>query len=209
MTEYLPEFITIALLHLLAVVSPGPDFVMISRNSLIYSRRTGVFSAAGLALGILVHVTYSIAGIAYIVSQSIVLFSTIKLLGAGYLIYIGFKSLMAKRIDQKIDLIDSEKDLSPLEAIRQGFLTNVLNPKATLFFFSIFSQVIDHATPLVIKMLYGIEMSLATFAWFSIVALVLSDQRIKSRVSGIQHYVNKTMGVLLIALGIKIAVSQK
>lgn len=94
--HYLPIIFTVALIHLLAVISPGPDFIMITRNSLIYSRRTGIYSAIGLGLGILVHVTYSLVGIGLLISKSILLFNTIKYLGAAYLIYIGYKSITAK-----------------------------------------------------------------------------------------------------------------
>src|SRR5579871_852922 len=103
MHTYLAEFITVASLHLLAVMSPGPDFVLISRNSLVYSRKTGIYSALGLALGISVHITYSLIGIGYIISKSILIFSTIKFLGAGYLIYIGYKSLRAKPVQSVSD----------------------------------------------------------------------------------------------------------
>jgi threonine/homoserine/homoserine lactone efflux protein len=82
-----------------------------------------------------------------------------------------------------------------------GFITNVTNPKVTLFFLSLFTQVIDPGTPLSWQILYGIEMSLATIAWFVLVA-------IKNRVVGIQHYAEKAMGVILIALGIKLALSK-
>jgi len=92
---YLSEFITVAIIHLLAVMSPGPDFVMIMRNSLLYSRKTGIYSAIGLGAGIAVHVTYSLIGIGFIISKSVLLFSIIKLLGAGYLVYVGYKSLKA------------------------------------------------------------------------------------------------------------------
>lgn len=208
--HYLPEFLTVAVLHLLAVMSPGPDFFMISRNSLIYSRRTGILSALGLALGILVHVTYSIVGIGLIISKSIVLFSTIKLLGAGYLIYIGYKSFKSKPVhEQDIALQQKPPDLTTFEAIKIGFLTNVLNPKATLFFFSLFSQVIHTSTPIGIKVFYGIEMSIATFIWFAFLVLLFTHSRIKDRLSKFQHYVSKTMGLILIALGIKIALSRR
>ena len=77
---YLPIFLTVALAHLLAVISPGPDFIMITRNSLIYSRKSGIYSAIGLGLGILVHVIYSLVGIGLVISQSILLFTIIKFL---------------------------------------------------------------------------------------------------------------------------------
>lgn len=73
--EYLTVFITVAIAHFLAVISPEPDFIMITRNSFLYSRKTGVYSALGLGLGILVHVTYSLIGLGLLISQSIVLFS--------------------------------------------------------------------------------------------------------------------------------------
>jgi RhtB (resistance to homoserine/threonine) family protein len=209
MENYLPEFITVATLHLLAVVSPGPDFVMISRNSLIYSRRTGVYSSIGLGLGILVHVIYSLIGIAYIISKSIVLFNTIKLIGAVYLIYIGYKSLRAKPVaSENGDDIPEAKTMSAYEATRSGFLTNVLNPKATLFFLALFTQVINSQTPLFMKVAYGIEMSVVTFLWFTFVSLILSHQRIKISFSKIQHRVEQSFGLILIALGLKVALTR-
>ena len=204
---YLTEFLIVAAAHILAVMSPGPDFFMISRNSLVYSRKTGIYSSIGLGLGILVHVTYSLIGIGLIISQSIVLYSTIKYLGAAYLIYIGYKSLRSKPSVQASILEEKKEDLSPLAALRIGFLTNILNPKATLFFLALFTQVIDPSTPTGVKILYGAEMSIATAAWFSLVTYMFSHDQIKSRIGFIQHYVERAMGAVLIALGIKIAMS--
>lgn len=204
---YLAEFITVAVIHLLAVMSPGPDFAMISRNSLVYSRKTGIYSAIGLALGILVHVTYSLVGIGLIISKSIVLFSAIKILGAGYLIFIGYKSLKAKphRIDNDQSL--EKKDMDKIAAIQMGFLTNALNPKATLFFLSLFTQVISPQTPLFIQVLYGLEMSVMTFIWFALVASILSHSMVQEKFASAHHHIEKVFGVILIALGIKVALS--
>src|SRR3990167_8795475 len=104
---FLAEFLTVVVVHMLAVMSPGPDFVMISRNSLVYSRKVGVYSAIGLGLGILVHVTYSLIGIGLIISKSILLFSILKFIGAAYLIYVGYKCLRAKPHQQQS--IEEEK----------------------------------------------------------------------------------------------------
>lgn len=205
--KYLPIFLTVALAHLLAVISPGPDFVMITRNSLIYSRRTGIYSAIGLGLGILVHVTYSLVGIGLIISQSIVLFNIIKFAGAGYLIYIGYKSLTSKSSKTDIAVGNQRKDLGRLAAIRIGFITNATNPKATLFFLSLFTLIVTPTTPLFIKILMGAEMSIVTSLWFILVAYLTSHHIVKSRISGIQHFAEKFIGVVLIALGIKVAFS--
>lgn len=206
--NYLPELSTVAVVHMLAVMSPGPDFIMVTRNSLMYSRRTGIYSAVGLGLGILVHVTYSLIGIAFIISQSIVLFSIIKYLGAAYLIYIGYKSIRAKTLHHGEENIVKTEDISKLKAIGIGFLTNVLNPKASLFFLSLFTQVINPSTPTTIKLFYGIEMSVATFLWFALIAILFSNSYFKHKIESIQVYIVKSMGAILILLGIKVALSE-
>ncbi len=205
--EYIQLFITVATIHLLAVMSPGPDFLMVSRNSLVYSRGVGINSAIGLGLGILVHVVYSLIGIAWLISQSVLLFSIIKYIGAAYLIYIGYKSLRSRKMQVSRNATDNKNEISKFAAIRMGFLTNVLNPKATLFFLALFTQVIDPTTPLVVQALMGLEMAVVTFLWFAVVAVLLSHKRVQSKFAVMQHRVEQVFGVLLIALGVKVAVS--
>lgn len=205
--EYLPEFLTVAVVHFLALISPGPDFMLIARNSLFYSRKAGIYSALGLSLGILVHTTYSLAGIALIISKSILLFSVMKFLAAGYLIYIGYKSLASKTSENGNYEGIQGRYLSRWGAFRMGFLTNVTNPKVTLFFLSLFTVVINPLAPFSVKLLYGIWMSAVTFCWFALVATFFSHHLIQQRAHGIQHYAEKFMGVILIALGIKLATS--
>ena len=205
--NFLPELLTIVVIHLLAVMSPGPDFVLVSKNSLMHSRKTGILTSIGLALGILVHVAYSLIGIGLIISKSILLFSILKFLCAGYLLYIGYKSLKAKKSIISETIAKPENELGVIAAIKMGFLTNVLNPKVTLFFFALFTQVINPTTPKAIQLVYGLEMSVMTFLWFALVAIVLSHKLIKDRFVSIQHYLEKAFGIILIALGIKVALS--
>ncbi len=142
--QYLPELLLVAGIHLLAVISPGPDFAMICKNSLVYSRRTGVYSALGLGLGIVVHVSASLLGIGFLISTSVFLYTLVKYLGAGYLIYIGIGALRARPRSVETDEERKHtKDLKGGQAIATGFLTNVLNPKAILFFLAFFTPVIS------------------------------------------------------------------
>ena len=205
--EYSSVILTVALLHFLAVVSPGPDFIMITRNSLLYSKRAGIYSAIGLGFGILVHITYSLIGIGVLISKSILLFNFIKYIGAAYLIYIGYKSLTSK--SSKLQLADGEqrKDLTRFEALKNGFLTNVTNPKATLFFLSLFTVVINPSTPLTVKLIMAAEMSIVTTLWFILVAHLISHRLIKERISKVHSFAEKLIGVALIGLGIKVALS--
>jgi len=205
--QYLPIILTVALAHLLAVISPGPDFIMITRNSLMYSRKTGIYSAIGLSLGILVHITYSLVGIGLIISKSILLFNTIKLLGAAYLIYLGYKSLISKSAKINLSKKNRKQDISKVKAIRMGFLTNVTNPKVTLFFLSLFTLVVTPTTPFYIKFLMVTEISVVTFTWFVLIAYLTSHHLVKSKIGVIQHFAEKFIGVVLIALGLKVAFS--
>ncbi|PCI30339.1 hypothetical protein COB55_00015 [Candidatus Wolfebacteria bacterium] len=211
MENYIIEFAALAGAHLLAVMSPGPDFAIVLRSSLSHSRTEGIWTSVGLGLGILVHVAYSIIGIGLIIQQSVALFNIIKWVGAAYLIYIGCKSLRAKRSmkkDIEIKIGRHAPTVNVLKAIRSGFLTNILNPKTTLFFLALFSIGISPTTPVSIKIIYGAEMSIVTFLWFSFVALTLTQPAVRIRFMGIKHIVERFTGVVLIALGLKIAVSK-
>lgn len=208
-------FLTIASLHQLAVMSPGPDFAMIVKNSVLYSRRTAIFTAFGIAAGIWVHVIYCILGLAVIISRSIVLFNAVKYIGAFYLFYVGIGALRAKP-DSTSNLMDAgigsplpNHDISAFNALWQGFLCNVLNPKATLFFLSLFTLVVNPETPVLIQALYGLEMFVATFIWFSVLATIITHPKIKTRMNSIQHIMTKFMGGVFILFGIKLALSRK
>lgn len=201
-------FLTVAFIHFLAVVSPGPDFAIITRNSLIYSRKTAMWTAIGLGCGMLLHTTYSLLGIGLVISKSILLFNVIKWIGALYLIYIGWKSLTAKPSANPVSLAQEKQiDIGIVQAFRHGFLCNALNPKATLFVLALFTQVIDPATPLMIQAGYGLYMGVATFTWFAFVASVFSLSPVKRFFAKVQTSVERIMGAVLIALGIKVALS--
>ena len=130
---YLNEFLLVALVHLLAVMSPGPDFAVVIRNSVGAGRQAGLTTALGVGCGILVHVAYSLLGIGLIVSQSTWLFNLLKLAAAGYLFYLGVKALRSRPQPLNSD-VPAASTLSSRKAFANGFITNGLNPKATLFF---------------------------------------------------------------------------
>lgn len=200
-------FLAIAVISFLGAVSPGPDFILIVKNSLAYNRRVGFFSALGVGSGVMVHVTYTLLGIGFLISKSILLYSIIKYLGAAYLIYIGIKSIFSKSGKNDLSYEKKSNTISDSLAFKQGFLTNALNPKATVFFVSIFSQVITAETAMIVRWAYGFEMALIIGFWFVCLSQVLGNQFVRGRFTSVQVYVDKVMGTLLILLGLKIAVS--
>jgi RhtB (resistance to homoserine/threonine) family protein len=207
MIQYLPLIGTVAVLNLLAAISPGPDFIMTVKNSLRYSRRSGIFTGIGIGLGLSVHLIYCAAGIGYIISKSIILFSVIKILGAGYLIYIGLCSILAKGSKLAITDENTGTDLSRIESFKMGFLTNVLNPKATLFFLSLFTFVINPATPLYVILIITFIIIATALVWFTVVSIFFTHKRIQNMFLKYGKVINRFMGGLLVAIGIKIALT--
>jgi RhtB (resistance to homoserine/threonine) family protein len=204
--NYLPELISVSIIAAFMVVSPGADFVMITRNSLFHGRECGLYSSLGIGLAIWVHVAYSIAGLAIVISNSIVLFSLIKYLGAAYLIYIGYKTFTSKGDIDIGDKIEVPK-LSRFQAVKLGFITNVLNPKTTLFFLSIFTQVVNPTTPIWIQLIYGLIISSAHILWFSAVSLFFSHPSLVQKFNTHKQKIEKVVGSVLIAFGIKVAIT--
>lgn len=206
MTEYWGEFLTVAAVHLLAVASPGPDFAMVLRQSLVAGRKAAIWTSIGIGAGILVHVVYTLLGLGLVISQSIQLFNLIKYVGAAYLLFVGWKSLRAQPSENHaLEQGLAQRDYPISRALRIGFLTNALNPKATLFFLSLFSLIIKPDTPQVIQVSYGLYMSVATAVWFCGLSLVLTQQRVRQGFTRFGHWAERLMGVALIALGIKLA----
>lgn len=203
---FLSSFLIITLVGILGAISPGPDFVIVTKNSLMFSKRAGLYTALGVALAVSIHIAYCLIGIGFFIAESPFLFNMIKYSGAAYLIYIGIQGIWSTpTIGVNLDIAAKNQDLPPLKALQTGFLTNALNPKATLFFLSVFSQVINPETPLVIQLIYALEIQLIVLGWFCLLAFLLSHPKLKSRIVKIQPYIEKGMGGLLIAFGLKIA----
>ncbi len=205
---YWTEFLTVALVHLLAVASPGPDFAIVLRESASNGRHAGIWTALGVGSGILLHVGYCLLGIGLIVSQSIVLFNLLKWLAAAYLIYIGIRALQARPADPASAELAPLAARSPRAAFVCGFVTNGLNPKATLFFLSLFTLVISPQTPLLVQAGYGLYLALATAVWFCAVALLFSQARVRRGFVRLGHWFDRLMGAVLVGLGIKVAFSE-
>jgi RhtB (resistance to homoserine/threonine) family protein len=209
MIVYWMEFLTVALVHLLAVASPGPDFAVVVRESVTQGQRAGLWTALGVGSGIFVHIAYSLLGIGLIVSQSILLFNLFKWLAAGYLVYLGWKALRAR---PQLEAATLTAGPVPTRRARQaftvGFVTNGLNPKATLFFLSLFTVVISHDTPLAVQAGYGLYLACATTLWFCLVAWLFSRDRVRAGFARMGHWFDRVTGAVLIALGARLALSE-
>lgn len=199
------QVIAVAVITILAVISPGADFAMIVRNSYLYGRTAGVLAAVGISLGVLVHVTYTMLGVGLLMTRTPLLFTAMKLVGAAYLVYIGYRTFVTKA-QVHIDL-SSDGGLSKSGALRTGFLTNALNPKTMLFVLSTYTQVVSADTPIVQQIGYGLFMSFAHLVWFALAALSFSNQSLRTRLLRRQAVLNKFIGTVLVGLGMVLALT--
>jgi len=206
--SFFSDWITVFAISLVAVITPGPDFALTLRNSLAYSRRAGVYTAVGVGAGNLVHATYSLIGIGAVISKSILLFNILKWVGAAYLIYIGFKSLTSRRIASTVEELGPQKDIQQWTAFRIGFLGNLLNPKATLFFLALFTQIVQPTTLILMQAIYGMTVAVVALLWFALVAVIISQQTLKRYILSFSHWLERLTGAALIALGLRLAVAE-
>lgn len=203
---YWAEFLTIAAAHLAAVASPGPDFAIVLKQSVSGGSRVGVWTSLGVGSAILLHVTYCLLGVAVLLSQSPMLFTAVRYVAAAYLLYLGisiFRHISSAQPSENMG--DLKVEFSAGKAFYRGFLTNGLNPKATLFFLALFTVVIDPATPTVVQVAYGLYLATATFLWFSMLSYMLGRPGFRMKLLELGPWFERSMGVILIALALQIA----
>ncbi len=199
------EFLTIALIHFLAVASPGPDFAIVLRNSVSFGRRSGLWTSLGIGTAIFVHIFYCVLGLGILISKSILAFNIVKYLGALYLIYVGFLAVRARPMKLGESEPAAHEQLSATKSFWVGFITNVLNPKATLFFLAVFSVTVSAETSMLVKVGYGVWMAFATTVWFSGISLLFSKDIVRTAFKRFGHWFERSMGFVLIALGLQLA----
>ena len=197
------EFLTVVVLHLFAVISPGPDFALISRQSIRYGRKIAIWSAAGIGMGILFHSLLAISGIIIVISANELYFSLVKFICSGYLMYLGISSVINSSSFQEID----ESGLGKTGGFATGLITNITNIKAFLFFTTLFGVVLDTKATFNLA-IYGLYMALATFVWFSFVAYTFTSDIFRAKFGNMYFYIEKALGVILILIALRVALSE-
>lgn len=201
--HWLAGLFTLMVIHALGLISPGPDFAVVLKNSLSGNRRGGVMTAFGIASSLCLHLTYCIAGLAVIIVHSIWIYHAFKYLGGAYLVYIGVKAFLSK--GDSAQLTETNQGNQQAHHFREGFLTNLLNPKCALYVLGIFTLLISPSTPIWVQLIYGGWMVISTFFWFSLVALMINHRQVKTRLLALQHWTPKLMGLVLIGFGVVLA----
>lgn len=195
----------IATIAALGMLSPGPDFFLIIKNAARYRRSAALMTAMGVNCAVATHMAYCVAGLAVVITTTPWLFMFLKYAGAAYLIYVGVQALLS-RGNSKMDLSNVAQEQTSLKkAFLQGYLCNLLNPKATLFFLSIFTQVLSVNSGTGEKLWYaGIILTLSC-VWWPLLVVLIQSAPVRRGLAKAQKVIDKLLGGVLIALGIKVA----
>nr|WP_297349246.1 LysE family translocator [uncultured Glaciecola sp.] len=196
------EFLSIAVIHFFAVASPGPDFAVVLKQSMQQGRASAISTSVGIGSGILLHVTYSLIGIGLIIKTTPWLLNILLYLAAGYLAWIGFSAIRSKPHGQTQVAKSTAVPKSFFKSFMLGFITNGVNPKATLFFLSVFTVAISSDTLLSHKVIYGLYMAIATAAWFIFLSIVITHKRVRAFYELNGYIFDRIMGVVLIVMAL-------
>ncbi len=191
------EFLAFTCINFLGMISPGPDFAIVSRYGILGSRKAAILASLGITTALFIHVSYCLLGVAVFLKGSPFLLHTIQTLGACYLGYLGIKMILERKTT-----IEHEEALSSLhkKAFLRGFLTNLLNPKATFFLLSLFTQFVSNTTPFYLKAAYAATIPLSALGWFCFLAYALTHPSVYTKIKHYQKTFTLVMGLLLICL---------
>ena len=197
----------------LLIVTPGPDTALVTRNALLAGRRAASFTTFGIGAGSLIWALASVLGIATLLERSVVAFTVCKFVGAAYLGYLGLRSLIASFRGHKQAAMTTHalQAMQPGEraAFRQGLLNNLLNPKAGAIFAAALPQFISPGDPPQRLVLMMLAYEAILLSWLNLYGYLVSrvgQSRFGTRIHEILQGVT---GIVLIALGVRLAFEQK
>ncbi len=197
------QILVIVGITFLVMISPGPDMVLVLRNTLLGGRFGGLLTSLGVLTGNLVHITYCVVGIGWIISQSILAFTALKYAAAGYLIYLGIMSFRSDATSLSTSTVTMRRHNRTWFV--QGFVNNILNPKGTLFYLGVFTIVITPDTAVGTTIVLILTMIAVSTSFWLFFVYTLDHPIIRNFIDRSQRVVTRVFGVLLVFLGLRVA----
>ncbi|MDO4431419.1 MAG: LysE family transporter [Lonepinella koalarum] len=195
--------LTILFIHFAGLISPGPDFFYVVRQSASHSIKSGILAATGISLGIIFWAAFAIFGLAWLSNSIGSLFQyAIMIIGGSYLAYIGSKMV---RVTENITFTDNKAQLIPLNSwqeIKKGLLINIFNAKAGVYFTSVVSAYIGNFTETLQMVELLLLFVVSTFMYFCVVALLFSRRPVRLFYAKYSRYIDNISGVIFILFGL-------
>jgi RhtB (resistance to homoserine/threonine) family protein len=201
--------LTFAVAALVLIMIPGPDQALITRNALAGGRPSGLLTTVGGALGLTMHATAAVLGLSALLLASPTAFTVLKIIGAAYLLWLGLQTLRAAW--RSLREPTAEQPVATRRSrwayLRQGFLSNALNPKVTLFFVTFLPQFIatDSASPRTEALLFSAIFAVLYLAWFSLYVAVVDRLARWLRRPTVKARIEQVTGLALVTVAIRLA----
>lgn len=196
------EFLLITSAHFLALLSPGPDFLLIMQASLRLPTRYGIAVCAGIAVANALYLLLAVSGLE-VVRDMGWLMALLRYFGAAYLIFLGLALLRTPK--QSFGEGKSRDILRTVHLGKQfaiGFLSAILNPKNAIFYLSLFTVMVAPETDLAMRGLYAVWMTLVVFLWDAALVMTIGNRRVRDRLGRTIFWVEKVSGLMLTIFGI-------
>ena len=200
---------TVVVAHFLALISPGPDFLLLVKSSLSNTSNRVIGMALGIAIANGVFIALCIIGVGAIIVKSFYLMMGLKILGGLFLLYVAYHAIKAKKSDYQMLVNTQEKSTmhtnrSFFAEFMLGLISGLSNPKNIIFYLSLFSVVLTPSVSMSLSVALGVWMVLLVFLWDTMIVLILSKKQIRKVFAKIAFYLDKLAGILLGALGYKL-----
>ncbi|PGT20592.1 MULTISPECIES: LysE family translocator [Bacillus cereus group] len=202
------NYLLFIIMSICLIILPGPDTAMATKNTLVAGKVGGVKTVFGTCVALLIHTLAAVIGLSALIVKSALLFSIFKYVGALYLIYIGIKALLAVRNKEGVNTNDVaiSNDNKHTSCFRQGFLTNLLNPKIAVFFLTFLPQFLNPSHNTFIQLLVmGLTYLILTVIWFAFYIFLIDKISAFMKKPRTQRYIQGLTGIVLIGFGIKLA----
>lgn len=201
-------FVTVVFAHFLALISPGPDFVILVKSAIKNERKKALGVALGISTANALYIILCLVGVGSLLASSILIMISLKVAGGLFLIYLAVQALYAKKNDYaglsvQVDK-NKEESTTFFKEFTIGFMSGFLNPKNILFYLSLFTVVLTKDVSFTLKVMLGIWMTLLVFFWDAAIIFILSGDRARKKFTKIAYYIDKVTGVVLGVAGFTI-----
>lgn len=205
--SFTTALLSIMLIHLMASIYPGPDFVVVSQKTLFYGRKTGIFCGLGVCVGLLFHMSYSLAGLATVLKHSKHATQIIGICGGCYLIFLGYKAIKSSLSKQTKGHPKEEITQTAHSAFWNGLIVNVLNPKAAIYFISLFSIVISPTLSIYKILLVIATILIVQMSWYLIFVFVVTIPSIRSKFFSKIYFIDRIFEIFMTIMGIYLVIN--
>jgi RhtB (resistance to homoserine/threonine) family protein len=208
MNELWTAFATIIGAWAAAVVLPGPNFLATAHTACTRSRRLGLMVSLGVAFGTLIWAVAALSGLGLVFKTAAWAYQIVKYVGAAYLLFVGVRMLFAPGANKSSEAVDVRTAHTPGRAFRYGLVVDLSNPKAAVFFTSLFAVTVPPASPFWYKSLIIFVVVGISSGWYAFVACAVGYAPVAEKLRRSQRLVSRFTGAVFVALGLKLA-SQK